>query len=398
MTASNLEFSHSRSQQMLTLFLMIATIPLTGMAIDIFVPSLPAITQYFSVSATAAKLTVALYLIAYGVSQLLTGVLSDRYGRRPFLLGGLFVFALSSFLAAYSHNITQLLVARFIQGLSVGAPAVVCRAVLSDCFSGERIRRYTNYLVTAWSIGVIIAPMIGSYLQVHLNWQASFYFLGLYSTVVLILSYKLLPETHQTRGKHRIKTLIGLMGQVVTHRVFLAYTMIMALIYSIITLFHVTGPFLVQNVLHYSVTSYGRIALLMGVFWFIGSLIATRLANVMSSQSIIRVGSLILVSIAIFMLMLAEHATSLYGILIPLYLLMLVGVIVFVNAFGTCMSLFPELGGISASVMGAFFVSGSGLATIIGSHMVSHSAVPLALSYLLFTLLVLILSWAFSQD
>ena len=121
-----------------TLLVVLFVIPLTGSGVDIYVPSLPAITYYFAVSAATTKLTIAAYLYGYGFSQLMFGIASDSTGRKPILLWGLLVLAIASICAAWAPSLDMLLILRFVQGVAVATVGTATRAILVDRFEGVR--------------------------------------------------------------------------------------------------------------------------------------------------------------------------------------------------------------------------------------------------------------------
>ena len=108
----------------LRLGIILLMAPLTGASIDIYVPSLPAITNYFGVSVQLVQWTIPSYLIGYSLSQLFCGALSDAWGRRRLLLIGLALYTGTSLLASYSSNLSTLIILRFMQGLGVAGPGV----------------------------------------------------------------------------------------------------------------------------------------------------------------------------------------------------------------------------------------------------------------------------------
>ena len=264
----------ARLQRNLTLRLsiLLAMVPLTGATIDIYVPSLPAITAHFGVLAQLVQWTIPSYLIGYSLAQLFCGAFSDAWGRRALLIIGIVLYIRASLLAASASSISMLILMR------------LCRAwesQLRECWHeqspatasmSERLPQVTNYITLAWALGPIIAPLIGGYLQHVFGWKAVFYFLTAYGCVVLLLIYFLLPETNPHRHQLRPDTLLDHYKAVLASPVFLGCAFLLAIIYAQLILFNVVGPFLVQTVLGESPIVFGRVALSLGMAWFFGSL------------------------------------------------------------------------------------------------------------------------------
>ena len=103
----------------LIVFITLLATPLTGAGVDIYVPSLPVITHYFTIPQSLAQLSLTIYLIGYGVFTLVAGPLADRFGRRKLLAVSMGLASLFSLMAAWSPNIATLLIARFMQGVAI---------------------------------------------------------------------------------------------------------------------------------------------------------------------------------------------------------------------------------------------------------------------------------------
>ncbi len=145
--------------------LAILIVPLSGLAVDIYAPSLPTISHYFNVNKASAQLSITSYMAGIGLMQLFAGAVSDSYGRKkPFLFATL-IFLLATLIIPASQNIYQLISLRFIQGVTVALTIVPMRSVIPDLFEGKELHKWMNYMVMAWSLGPIIAPVIGGYLQ-----------------------------------------------------------------------------------------------------------------------------------------------------------------------------------------------------------------------------------------
>ena len=154
--------------------MVLLLVPMTGASIDIYVPSLPNITQALQASTHLVQLTIPLYLLGYGLSQAFCGALSDALGRKSLLMAGLVLFIIASVVVPFSPNVYFLMAMRALQGVGVAAPGVLARAIVSDSFDKEQLPKITNYMTTAWAAGPILAPVLGSYLQTYLSWHASY--------------------------------------------------------------------------------------------------------------------------------------------------------------------------------------------------------------------------------
>ncbi len=371
---------------MLALFV----IPVSGLGIDIYVPSLPAVSHFFGVDKASAQLTITSYMLGLGLMQLFAGSISDSFGRRkPFLIS-MFIFISATLLIPFAHNIQQLLTLRFIQGVTVAMVVVPMRSVISDLYEGPAYYKMINYMTMVWSIGPIIAPAIGGYLQYYFNWQANFYFLGIYGIISFILNYLFLSETSVHRHAFHIKKILARYKEILTNKDYLVGLAINGLLYSIIILFTIVGPFLIQNILHYSAVEFGHVALLIGLAWFLATMINRFLLHVSFKQKAIY-SFWIMLMIAISSLAFALiNPMSIYSIAIPVILLFLTGGILFPNCFARSMALFPKMTGSANALFGGFLFLISGASSGLGTFLKSSSNIPLLSAYILIISLCLV--------
>jgi DHA1 family bicyclomycin/chloramphenicol resistance-like MFS transporter len=375
----------------LRLSILLAMVPLSGATIDIYVPSLPAITTHFGVPDQLVQWTIPSYLIGYSLAQFFCGAFSDAWGRRALLIIGIVLYTGASLLAASAFSISMLILMRFAQGLGVGAPGALARAIASDSFDSERLPHVTNYITLAWALGPIIAPLIGGYLQHVFGWQAVFYFLTAYGCVVLFLVCFLLPETNPNRHQLRPGTLLDQYKAILASPVFLGCALVLAMIYGQLILFNVVGPFLIQTVLGESPIVYGHVALSLGMAWFLGSLANRILTAIFPQLPLTEIATVVAFVGSTIMVWLAfESPLSLSNLVLPTAVIFMSGSITFTRCFGLSMRLFPKHAGTASALVGTLFVAGSALAGFGASFLEASTAVPLAFSFIALTSLVAI--------
>ena len=164
-------------------------------SIDTYLPAFSGIA--LSLGATPAEMqqTLSAYLFGFAFMNLFHGALSDSLGRRPVVLWGIAVFTLASAGCAMSQSIGQLVFFRALQGLSTGAGIVVSRAVIRDMFAPAQAQKVMSQVTIYFGVAPAVAPLIGGWLFVHLDWHSIFWFLTLVGAALWAANYKLLPET-----------------------------------------------------------------------------------------------------------------------------------------------------------------------------------------------------------
>jgi DHA1 family bicyclomycin/chloramphenicol resistance-like MFS transporter len=165
-------------------------------AIDSIFPAFRVLAHELRVDDAAIQQAISIYLLGYALMSLLHGALSDAYGRKPVIIAGLLLFLASSVGCALADSLPQLLVFRFIQGLSAGVGLIVGRAVIRDVYQGDDAQRMMSLVSMIFSIAPAIAPIIGGYILNWSNWQGIFWFLVALSFLMLLVVGFLLPESH----------------------------------------------------------------------------------------------------------------------------------------------------------------------------------------------------------
>ena len=383
----------SNAQRRFLVLLTLFIIPTSGLSVDIYIPSLPAMTQFFHTDKALIQLTITLYMFGMGIMQVFAGAISDSFGRKkPFLLGSFF-YVLSNLIIPLIPNIYVLLSLRLLQGIAVGLLVVPLRSIIPDLFSGKEMHKMMSYVVMAWSIGPIVAPLIGGYLQECFGWQANFYFLFIYSLIGFLLVLFYMPETSVHRHPFSAKIIFSNAKEILSDRDYVRGLISNGLLYSVIILFAVVAPFIIQNVLHFSAVQFGHVALLIGVAWFFGSLTNRVTIHIPPAQKIKFCLSLMLVVNVIMLLVAIISPLKIYTFMIPICFLTYLGGIVFPNYFSNALALFPTKTGSANALMGAAVFMIPSIISAFGTLLKSNTQLPLTMAYLAIVIICLVLCY-----
>ena len=377
----------SATQKRWIVVYLLITMPISGASVDIYVPSLPAMTAFFGVDASITQLTITFFLLGYGLFSLFFGPLSDSIGRKPPLLLGVILYVLSAIFIATTSSITVLLLLRFIQGIGVAAIAGVSRTITPDVFQGERYAHVTNMTTIAWSMGPIVAPFIGGYFQHYLSWQWCFYTLALYGLIQLILMLCVLPETLAKKTPFSLSLLCNRSKTLLTSPLFVGSVLISGFVYSSIIVFNTIGPFLIQSVLGRTSIFYGYMALLMGTAFFIGNTVNKRLIASSARRRLDIAICLIMCAVVVESIMLMVFPINVYNIVIPTYIIILSAGLFFPNSYGTALRLHPEFSGTASAILSMTFILTTSLMSAIAAALKAHSQVDFTLLFIAIILL-----------
>lgn len=261
------------------LWLIAGCLMLQPLSTDLYLASLPHLASDFGVTPAAVQQTLSLFVIGFGVAQLISGPLSDRFGRRPVLLGGLCVYIASSLACALAANLDLLIAARFVQAIGCCTAAVVARALIRDAFTPAEGAKVMAKASSLLSLAPIFGPVLGGYLQVWFGWRAAFFFHSFFCIVLAGAAWRLLRETnlHLNPDAMRLRGLIAVYRRIASADFFWAYTLPGALSYAAIFTFISGSSFVLINVLGVPTEFYGYCFAFGVSGYLIGTLVCRRL-------------------------------------------------------------------------------------------------------------------------
>lgn len=165
------------------------------LATDMYLPAFAAIQQDLGTNASAVSASLSLFLAGFAFAQLVWGPLSDRFGRKPVLLIGLAMFAVGCIGMLWVRDATSLLVLRFIQAVGVCSAAVSWQALVTDYYPANRAGRIFATIMPLVGLSPALAPLLGSWLLNHFEWQAIFAVLFAIALLLMIPTLRLKPRT-----------------------------------------------------------------------------------------------------------------------------------------------------------------------------------------------------------
>lgn len=193
------------------------------MEIDISLPSFPSIMTYFGSTAAQVQNTLSLNFLAFCISGLLYGPLSESWGRRGLMIFGATCFLIGAIGCVFSYSIYQLMFWRFIQGLGASSTLVMGFAMISDRYSGEVAANYIGKINAYVTIFMAAAPILGSAIINYFNWRANFTFVAIIALISWLFLMWQLPETKTKKQPLNIWTIVNDYWTVLSHGKFLLY-------------------------------------------------------------------------------------------------------------------------------------------------------------------------------
>lgn len=231
------------------LIVLLAALQAFGpLSIDLYLPGLPLIAADLQSPESSIQLTITAFLLGLFIGMLFYGPLSDKYGRRPLLLGGISLYLLGSLGCILAQDANQLIALRFAQALGGAAASVLGRAVVRDLFPVNEAARVLSLMHLITMIATLIAPLLGGYLLLIFDWRALFVALMIFAGTVLAITAFKVPETNT--GSARNASILGVFSayfRIIRHPLALGYILCMSFSFAGMFAYITASPFVYIN-------------------------------------------------------------------------------------------------------------------------------------------------------
>lgn len=369
------------------LFVILFLTTVEQVAVDVYLPSLPAMTDYFGVPSSYLQNTLTLYLLGFGLSPLLLGPISDRYGRRPILIAGLCVYLFASLLCTLSNHIYWLLCGRLLQGIASGGIVVANSAMSRDCYRGKELITVSAYMSIVWSLVPIIAPTIGGYVQYYSGWRANFFLPFIYTLPITLYVITHLPESNTKNVKLDIQRVLKRYTHFIKDRFFMSHVAATAITFSITIAFNTAAPFLFQDLLHLSSVQFGWLSLGVGISYLIGTVLNNYLIRYFTISSLLFAGQVIMVGSSLIMLVIGlSGIITVAAVAIPASLVIMGEGFIYPNSAALAFNNVKQHMGVATALFGSIQLIACALASALISFLPKTSQVPLTIVLLVLSL------------
>lgn len=270
------------------LFLLMLVVCLPRVTIDAYLPSLPAMADALHGTDAQLQLTLTLYMVGYALSMLVSGPLSDRYGRRPVLIGGLCIYVVASVACALATSIPAIVCARIFQALGGCSGTVIGRVIVRERFPTAMQATMLSRISAGMALSPVIAPLAGSAVAEWLGWRGVFAWLAAGGIVAMAMVLRHLPETRESATRPEPGAgLLRTYGRLLSERRFLRYSLAISFVYCTYFPFIAESSTLFQRKMGVSGPGYAAIFGLTVLGYLIGSSVFRRSSGRWKADSVI---------------------------------------------------------------------------------------------------------------
>jgi len=379
------------------LIVLVALISMIGpFTVDTYLPSFPAIEADFGISRALLSQSLAFYLAAFAISTLFWGPLSDRLGRKRVIVGTLLLYVLASLGCAQADDYSTFLFFRLLQGVAAGGGLAAGRTMIRDVYNPADAQKAMAQVMMMFAVAPAIAPIIGGWLQDAFGWHASFYFLAIFSGVMLLIVLFYIPETLATSLRQSFHPLYvtRVYVRTLTHRRFLSLIVIVAAGFGGMFLYIAGAPTVMFDFLGMDSHQFGWMFVPMVVGMICGSWVSSRLAHRWPPERTVK--------LALSLIALGAVCNLLQAWLLPPMLFFTVApLVLYVSGIGMAMPVFtvlsldcfPQNRGAASAMHGFVQMMGNAVVASVVVPLLAILPLYLAAGQVLLVLLALLLWW-----
>lgn len=345
------------------------------LAMNIFVPSLPAMARYFQTDYAVVQLVVSLYLVALAAVQLIIGPASDRFGRRPVLLVCFVLFCVATFAAIFAPNIYVLLAWRVVQSFSA-AGFVLARAIVRDTVATEDAASKIGYVTMGMSVTPMVAPFIGGYLDEHYGWQASFWLTLACGLGAMTIAWFGLAETNLRRSASMAAQFHSYPELLRAPR-FWGYTATAMFASGVFFAFLGGGPYVSTEMLHMTPSQYGLYFAILSVGYMFGNFLSGRYTKAWGMNRMMMMGNIFsVIGMAASLCLFAAGLFHPLSLFLPASFVGIGNGMTLPSANAGIVSVRPHLAGSASGLGGALTMTGGAAMAALASSLLGPETGP----------------------
>ncbi|RAU22857.1 Bcr/CflA family drug resistance efflux transporter [Paramagnetospirillum kuznetsovii] len=342
---------------------------------DLYLASWPDLARDFKTDTAMVQMTLASFVSGFAVMQLGYGPLSDRFGRRRTLMGGVFLYVAASIFCVFAPTIEALILGRFVQALGACCGPVVSRAVVRDIFPREQAAKVMSYMASAMALAPLVAPTIGGWFHSWFGWRSNFVLLALFGVGLLGMVWRLLDETnrHPDPTALDLGRMIGNYGTLLRDRVFIGYTLTLTVIFAGVFVYLSSIAFILIDAMGLEPRYFGFGFSLASVGYIIGGFIAARVTHRVGIERMVGLGVIGCTLAGALMAGLAwagfakPGLEGLASVLLPVMVFFVFAALVLPNATAGAIAPFPQMAGTASAAIGfTQMAGGAGIGWLAG--------------------------------
>jgi DHA1 family bicyclomycin/chloramphenicol resistance-like MFS transporter len=352
---------------------------LMPLAIDMYLPSFPAMTGYFNVDEGRIQMTLNSYIFGFAIGQLFYGPMADSLGRKPVILGGVIVFALASAACAVAESIDTFIWLRFLHGFAAAAASVVINALMRDMFTKDEFSRSMSFVVLVMTIAPLMAPIMGGEMMRWFSWHAIFWSIAIAAVIAVVLVSLFIRETLpvERRQKFHIGTTLRQFATLFRARQVLFYILASSFSFSGMFSFLNAGSFVYIDLNGVSPQHFGYYFGINIVFLFIMTTINGKFVRQFGAERMLYFGIIVQFVMGIWLLTTTALGMDFWALVIGVAIYVSGIAMITSNSMAVILDNYPHIAGTVSSLAGTIRFSIGALMGTLLSMIPAKNAWPM---------------------
>ncbi|MDR0218050.1 MAG: Bcr/CflA family multidrug efflux MFS transporter [Enterobacteriaceae bacterium] len=370
---------------------------LMPLAIDMYLPGMPTIATDFDVHDGKVQMTLTSYMLGFAIGQLVYGPMSDSLGRKPVILGGVIVFAISAAACALVQHIDTFISIRFLHGFSAASASVVINALMRDLFTKDEFSRSLSFVSLVMIIAPLLAPMLGGMMLVWFSWHAIFWSIAIAAVIATLLVAIFIRETlpKERRQRFNLKMTFGQFAMLFRQRQVLCYILANGFSSAGMFSFLCAGSFVYIKLNGVSEQHFGYYFGLNIIFMFIMTTINSRFVGKYGALKMLYFGIFVQFVMGLWLLFSAVFGLGFIALVLGVAIYISSISMITSNTMAVVLDDYPHMAGTVASLSGTIRFSIAALVGAILSYIPAKSAWPMVGSMVLCIILAMaLITWA----
>ncbi|RFB81336.1 multidrug effflux MFS transporter [Methylovirgula sp. 4M-Z18] len=372
-----------------TLAMMTALGPLST---DMYLPSLPEISERLHASPAHVQLTLSAFLGGFAVGQIVYGPLSDKFGRKPIVLTGFVLYVVASAICSLAPSVDWLIAARILQAMGAAGPIILARAIVRDLYAGPDAARELSRMGAIMGIAPAIAPAFGGIMQDAFGWRSTFVVSAVCIAAFTIYIRAALPETIKVKqtGPISLDNVFRNFAFLLRHIPFRAYIAINACTYSGLFAFISGSSHILQVNYGLGPVTYGLTFGICAISFAGGATLASRLVKRLGIDRVLQLGVMCLAAGGVAQLLgvwSLPHVTP--ALVMPMMVYMIGVGLTMPQSMAAALTPFPHHAGAASSLVGFVQMTSAALVGAVVGSMLGTSPMPLPIAVATMGLLAL---------
>lgn len=378
-----------------SLVLLILLVSFPQISETIYTPSLPELAALMQAGNGLVNMTLSIYFVGFALGVFLWGRLADRFGRRPAMLWGLSIYIGGCLLCYASLTMSALIVARFIQGFGASAGSVVTQTIMRDIFQGPRRSQIFSIISGAIALTPALGPLIGGHVTDLWGFYANFVVLLILGIGIFLYTHRSLKETRPAEMP-AVPSMTSLFVRMISDKHIWTFAFLIAACNGILFSYYGEAPFIFLELLKFKASHYGMFGMFVAVPIMLASYASHRLNTCMKSDSVIFLGTGIMLIGTLFLLASAhlDLVRSSFGIagilalMLPMTLVFFGMGLIIPNAISLALESYRSVLGSAGAIFGLMYNVMIAVMTEIMGLIHDGSLRPMAMYFLLLSLMM----------